>query len=97
MPRELPLYQFTVSCICKLFDLRIEFCSRIVSISFFYASVCLFIESTKIHHENYPNYLANTIFPKSGILVLVSHMYDRKYGFILFVIVYITSFKMGSQ
>ena len=68
MPRELPLYQFTVSCICKLFDLRIEFCSRIVSISFFYAS-CVLIHriSTKIHHEKITRIILLTLFSLSPV------------------------------
>ncbi len=73
MPRELPLYQFTVSCICKLFDLRIEFGSRIVSISFFYAS-CVLVHriSTKIHKEKITRIILLTLFSLSPVYLFWS-------------------------
>ena len=73
MPRELPLYQLTVSFICKLFDLRIEFGSRVVSILFFYAS-CVLIHriSTKIHQEKITRIILLTLFSLSPVYLFWS-------------------------
>ena len=46
MPRELPLYQFTVVILCKIFDFQIETCARGVSIIYFYLSSFLLYKNS---------------------------------------------------
>jgi hypothetical protein len=46
MPRELPVYQFTVAILCKVFDFQIETCARGVSIFYFYLSAFLIYKNS---------------------------------------------------
>ena len=48
VPRELPLYQFLVAVLCKLFNFQIEPCARFVSITFFYLSSFYLFKVTKL-------------------------------------------------
>jgi len=48
IPRELPVYQFTVAILCKVFNFDIDTCSRCVSISFFYLSTFLLYRVSKL-------------------------------------------------